>query len=39
MIGAFDPMALSPRWSIFNQDLAFVARPDNTVKYVGSSAA
>ena len=35
MIGAFDPMVLSPRWSIFNQDLAFVARPDNTVKYVG----
>jgi len=35
-IANFDPMALAPRYSIFTQDLGFVGRADNTVKYVGA---
>ena len=35
-IGAFDPMLLAPRYSILNQDIAFVSRADNTVKYTGT---
>ncbi|MGY8526194.1 porin [Paracidovorax citrulli] len=34
-IGPYDPMLLAPRYSIMNQDVGFVSRADNTVKYTG----
>jgi len=37
--GRFDAMALAPRYSIINQDTAFVARYDNSLKYAGSFGA
>ncbi len=36
LIGPYDPMQLAPRYSIFTQDVAFVSRADNTVKYTGT---
>lgn len=35
-VASYDPMGLAPRYSIFTQDLGFVGRSDNTVKYVGT---
>ncbi|MDF3886616.1 porin [Cupriavidus basilensis] len=34
-VGNFDPMALATKYSIINQDIAFIGRMDNTIKYVG----
>lgn len=35
-VGNYDPMTLATKYSIFTQDLAYVQRADNTVKYVGT---
>lgn len=34
--GPFDPMLLAPRYSIISQEIAFLSRADNTVKYIGT---
>jgi predicted porin len=36
LIGPYDPMLLAPKYSIFTQDLSFVSRADNTIKYIGT---
>lgn len=37
--GAYDPMKLAPKYSLFSQDPFFVGRSDNSVKYVGRFGA
>ncbi|SOZ19474.1 porin [Cupriavidus taiwanensis] len=36
VIGRYDPMLLATKYSIFTQDVAFVSRADNTIKYTGT---
>lgn len=34
-VSNYEPMALATKYSVINQDISFIGRADNTVKYVG----